>query len=216
MLRPRHLNLAHRILLSFMAGQPKKAEIKKWCWNVSCSLFPVICNFVYDEQSWLLVAFAKGTASSDKVQNKEALCDLQRPTWRHNDLPSCASAFQGIDISPNHWLFSGLQYLRLNSYQMIGTEETLQPKNRRSTIQLLRQNIQWHQLVTCVFSLEHSEAGTPPIEYVVQKQVRSKLTVQYLETLKNGNAQGSHEVPHFFRANPVAFTLLWPLLQRQA
>ena len=28
-LRPRHLNLAHRILLSFMAGQPKKAEIKK-------------------------------------------------------------------------------------------------------------------------------------------------------------------------------------------
>lgn len=29
MLRPRHLNLAHRILLSFMAGQPQKAEIKK-------------------------------------------------------------------------------------------------------------------------------------------------------------------------------------------
>lgn len=96
---------------------------------------------------WLLSL--RGQQAVTKSKTKKPFVTFKD---RHNDLPKSASAFQGIDISQNHWLFSGVQYLGPNSYQMIGTVETLQQKNRRSTTRLFGQNIQWHQFGDmCVF-----------------------------------------------------------------
>ena len=115
LLRPWHLNLACRILISFMAGQHNQTKRDQ----IRCRSLSRWSLSLREQQ-----AVTKSKTKKPFVTFKD----------RHNDLPKdCASAFQGIDISPNHCFFSGLQYLRLNSYQIMVTVETLQEKNHRST-----------------------------------------------------------------------------------